>query len=328
MGKRARQQKRRAQKRKKRRVTFAEAAATKVIPASDPARASGPDRSRRRGGSDGHRERSASAAAQRGPAAAEADVVAQVAHAIEDALVRQVEALVLAEREYDAARHLQHEGCYVSVSSDPAHEEKRKARRLPRQVQDMRRILDAQNTLILPSLPRRPGPCACRCCTSQPGPYSGQPHCASRRCCRRWSRSLPRASSAYASDDEDDDDDDVGPASVCAAAAAGPEDAFAAPADAEYTDYGYDEFGFETEPDDAYYAELEKLYNKSQPAAAASGTSDGTSDAGGTSASSDDGGTSDSDGGTSDSDDDDRVYSLWGEDAMTAAFYEEYDGFL
>ena len=62
MGKRARQQKRRAQKRKKRRVTFAEAAATKVIPASDPARASGPDRSRRRGGSDGHRERSASAA--------------------------------------------------------------------------------------------------------------------------------------------------------------------------------------------------------------------------------------------------------------------------
>ena len=29
---------------------FAEAAATKVIPASDPARASGPDRSRRRGG--------------------------------------------------------------------------------------------------------------------------------------------------------------------------------------------------------------------------------------------------------------------------------------
>ena len=44
MGKRARQQKRRAQKRKKRRVAFAEAAATKVIPASDPARASGPDR--------------------------------------------------------------------------------------------------------------------------------------------------------------------------------------------------------------------------------------------------------------------------------------------
>ena len=39
MGKRARQQKRRAQKRKKRRVAFAEAAATKVIPASDPARA-------------------------------------------------------------------------------------------------------------------------------------------------------------------------------------------------------------------------------------------------------------------------------------------------
>ena len=98
--------------------------------------------------------------------------------------------------------------------------------------------------------------------------------------------------------------------------------------DADYTDYGYDEFGFETEPDDAYYAELEKLYNKSEPAAAASGTSDGTSDAGGTSTSSDDGGTSDSDGGTSDSDDDDRVYSLWGEDAMTAAFYEEYDGFL
>ena len=97
MGKRARQQKRRAQKRKKRRVTFGTAAATKVIPASDPARASGPDRSRRRGGSDGHRERSASAAAQRGPAAAEADVVAQVAHAIEDALVRQVEALVVAE---------------------------------------------------------------------------------------------------------------------------------------------------------------------------------------------------------------------------------------
>ena len=49
MGKRARQQKRRAQKRKKRRVTFGTAAATKVIPASDPARASGPDRSRRRG---------------------------------------------------------------------------------------------------------------------------------------------------------------------------------------------------------------------------------------------------------------------------------------
>ena len=131
MGKRARQQKRRAQKRKKRRVAFAETAATKVIPASDPARASGPDRSRRRGGSDGDRERFASAAARRGPAAAEADVVAQVAHAIEDALVRQVEALVVAEREYDAARHLQHEGGYVSVSSDPAHEEKRKARRLP-----------------------------------------------------------------------------------------------------------------------------------------------------------------------------------------------------
>ena len=321
MGKRARQQKRRAQKRKKRRVTFGTAAATKVIPASDPARASGPDRSRRRGGSDGHRERSASAAAQRGPAAAEADVVAQVAHAIEDALVRQVEALVVAECEYDAARHLQHEGGYVSVSSDPAREEKRKARRLPRQVQDMRRILDARNTLILPSLPRRPGPCACRCCTSHPGPYSGQPHCASRRCCRRWSRSLPRASSAYASDDEDDEDD-AGPASVCAAAAAGPEDAFAAPVDAGYTDYGYDEFGFEMEPDDAYYAELEKLHNKNEPAAAASSAPDGTSDAAGTSASSDDGGTSDSDDG------DDRIYSLWGEDALTHDFYEEYDGFL
>ena len=97
MGKRARQQKRRAQKRKKRRVAFAEAAATKVIPASDPARASGPDRSRRRGGSDGHRERFASAAARRGPAEAAADVVAQVAHAIEDALVRQTEAVVEAE---------------------------------------------------------------------------------------------------------------------------------------------------------------------------------------------------------------------------------------
>ena len=117
MGKRARQQKRRAQRRKKRRVTFAEAAATKVIPASDPARASGPDRSRRRGGSDGHRERFASAAARRGPAEAAADVVAQVAHAIEDALVRQAEAVVEAERAYDTARRLQHERGYVSVSS-------------------------------------------------------------------------------------------------------------------------------------------------------------------------------------------------------------------
>ena len=34
-------------------------------------------------------------------------------------------------------------------------------------------------------------------------------------------------------------------------------------------------------------------------------------------------------GGTSDSDDgDDRIYSLWGEDALTHDFYEEYDGFL
>ena len=109
---------------------------------------------------------------------------------------------------------------------------------------------------------------------------------------------------------------------------AGPEDAFAAPVDADYTDYGYDEFGFATEPDDAYYAELEELYNKSERAAAASGTPDGTSDAGGTSTSADGGGTSDSDGGTSDSEDDGCLYSRWGEDALTHDFYEEYDGFL
>ncbi len=68
--------------------------------------------------------------------------------------------------------------------------------------------------------------------------------------------------------------------------------------------------------DDEVYAELEKkLYNKDEPAAAASSTPDGTSDAGSTSASSDDGSTSDGD---------DRIYSLWGEDEITAAFYEEY----
>ena len=138
-----------------------------------------------------------------------------------------------------------------------------------------------------------------------------------RACCRRWSRSLPRTSDAYVSDDEDEDDD-AGPASVCSAAAAGPEDAYAAPADerrTDDTDYGFDEFGFEME-DDEVYAELQKkLYNKNEPAAAASSTPDGTSDAGSTSDSSDDGSTSDGD---------DRIYSLWGEDEITAAFYEEY----
>ena len=67
--------------------------------------------------------------------------------------VRQVQANVTAELNYDAARKEQL-ALYPPVSVDAATEAARRARRLPTQQREMRQVVDAQEPFILPSLPR------------------------------------------------------------------------------------------------------------------------------------------------------------------------------
>ena len=184
MGKRARRaREKRVKKRKKRRVTFNRAVTTQVIPpSSDP-----PRTERTRGGKGGAREQFA--AAQRALGQEELNVRQQCGHTLED-VIRQVQANVTAELNYDAARKEQL-ALYPPVSVDAATEAARRARRLPTQQHEMRQVVDAQEPFILPSLPRRPGRCVCFCCRG--GVYAGEAFCVHERCCRRWRRALTPA---------------------------------------------------------------------------------------------------------------------------------------
>jgi len=111
----------RARKRaaKRRRVTFSKAVTTQVIPSSDP-----PRTERTRGGKGGAREQFA--AAQRALGQEELNVLHQCGHTLED-VIRQVQANVTAELNYDAARKEQL-ALYPPVSVDAATEAARWAR--------------------------------------------------------------------------------------------------------------------------------------------------------------------------------------------------------
>ena len=108
----------RARKRaaKRRRVTFSKAVTTQVIPSSDP-----PRTERTRGGKGGAREQFA--AAQRALGQEELNVRHQCGHTLED-VIRQVQANVTAELNYDAARKEQlalYPPASVSAATEAAH---------------------------------------------------------------------------------------------------------------------------------------------------------------------------------------------------------------
>ena len=305
----------RARKRaaKRRRVTFSRAVTTQVIPSSDP-----PRTGRTRGGKGGAREQFA--AAQRALGQEELNVRHQCGHTLED-VIRQVQANVTAELNYDAARKEQL-ALYPPVSVDAATEAARRARRLPTQQREMRQVVDAQEPFILPSLPRRPGRCVCYCCRG--GVYAGEAFCVHERCCRRWRRALPKIQDGFedSGTDEESGDDACLPCSAdpCGGApAAEPVDAFDGPDDAGGADWMWDDgdgdgssfdqngfFDCDLADDDP----IMLLHNRRSAAAAGSGTSRGTSGPA----------LDDSD----DSDDPDMDYSLWDVDAETWSFYEEY----
>ena len=316
MGKRARRaREKRVKKRKKRRVTFNRVVTTQVIPRSDP-----PRTERTRGGKGGAREQFA--AAQRALGQEELNVLHQCGHTLED-VIRQVQANVTAELNYDAARKEQL-ALYPPVSVDAATEAARRARRLPTQQHEMRQVVDAQEPFILPSLPRRPGRCVCYCCRG--GVYAGEAFCVHERCCRRWRRALPKIQDGFedSGTDEDSGDDACLPCPFNprgGAPAAEPVDAFDGPDNAGGADWmwddgdgdgsGFDRNGFfdcDLADDDPIVLYYKGLSSSGAPATD-SGTSRGTTDPA----------LDDSDG----SDDSDVDYSLWDLDAETKAFYDE-----
>lgn len=311
MGKRSRKRKARAAKRRK--VAFAKAVTTREVPASNPRQRPAAGARRTRGGKGGERQQFA--AAQRGLGEAELLDEFLVAHCLED-IVRQVQADVTAEREYTLARNQQLTGPYGPASIDPAFEEARKARRLPRQQREERVVVDLQNPLMLNSLPRRPGRCACYCCRR--GVFDGKPFCAHRRCCRRWRRALPKVRDGYEnSTDEESDDEGCLPSSLdpCggAPAAAEPEDAFDAPSDGRGMgwlwddDDGFDRNGFPIELDLAADDPIMLLFNRGASTSGAPASDSGTSRS-----------------TSSDSDDSDVDYSRWDVDADTQDFYDDH----